>query len=127
MADTEAPLILAIETATRSGSISLARGSDILCSGSGDPAVSHSSHLIEHIDSLLRKANARLEEMQLFAAAVGPGSFTGLRIRLATVKAFAVFLERNVVGVSTLAAIAHAAGGASRTVALLPAGRGQGL
>jgi tRNA threonylcarbamoyladenosine biosynthesis protein TsaB len=125
MTNTQAPLILAVETATRSGSISLARGSDILCSLSSDPALSHSSHLIEHIDSLLRKADARLDKVQLFAAAVGPGSFTGLRIGLATVKAFAVYLERECVGVSTLAAIAHSAGGTGQTVALLPAGRGE--
>jgi tRNA threonylcarbamoyladenosine biosynthesis protein TsaB len=125
MTKMQAPLILAVETATRSGSISLARGRDILCSRSGDPALSHSSHLIEHIDSLLLKADARLGEMQSFAAAVGPGSFTGLRIGLATVKAFAVYLERKCVGVSTLAAIAHGAGSTGQTVAALPAGRGE--
>jgi len=56
---------------------------------------------------------------------VGPGSFTGLRIGLATVKAFAAHLNRKVAGVSTLAAVAHASGAQGEILALLPAGRGE--
>lgn len=120
------PLILAIETATRAGSISLARGENVLGSLSGDATASHSIDLIENIDNILRRSSVKLGDIDLFGVASGPGSFTGLRIGLATVKSFAAYLGRKCVGISTLAAIAHAAGSSDiGTVALLPAGRGE--
>ena len=119
------PLILAIETATRAGSVAVAKGRDVLSSRVGDAAVSHSANLIELIDQVLHDAGAKLSDINLFAAAVGPGSFTGLRIGLATVKALANCTGRRVSGVSTLAAIAHASGIAGEVVSLLPAGRGE--
>ena len=119
------PLILAIETATRSGGVAVARGENILASRGGDAAVSHSSNLIEMIEDALPEAGVKLAEVDVFAVAVGPGSFTGLRIGLATVKAFAAHLDRKVAGVSTLAAVAHASGANGEIVSLLPAGRGE--
>ena len=119
------PLILALETATRAGSVSLAAGRRMLCSLTGDSAASHSTNLIEDIDELLKSSNVRLNDVDLFAAAVGPGSFTGLRIGLATIKGFAACLDRKCAGVSTLAAIAHGSGTSGRTVAMLSAGRGE--
>lgn len=119
------PLILAIETATRAGSVSLARGLNVLASTSGDGGSSHSTDLIENIDGVLRKAGAELSDVDLFAVAIGPGSFTGLRIGLATTKSLAIASQRMCAGVSTLAAIAFHAGQSDRTVALLPAGRGE--
>ena len=118
-------LILAIETATRAGSVAVTRGRQILSTRKGDAAVSHSANLIEMIDGALHEAKATLAEVNLFAAAVGPGSFTGLRIGLATVKAFAAVTGTEIAGVSTLAAVAYAAGESENTVAVLPAGRGE--
>jgi tRNA threonylcarbamoyladenosine biosynthesis protein TsaB len=118
-------LILAIETATRAGSVAVARGGKVLSSQTGDATVSHSANLIELIDQALKKAGAELSDINLFAAAVGPGSFTGLRIGLATVKALASCAGRDVVGVSTLEAIAHASMSYGEVVSLLPAGRGE--
>ena len=125
MPENRAPLILAIETSTRAGSVSLARGGEVLSAVLGDGASSHSTDLIENIERVLRLGSAKLSDIDLFAVTVGPGSFTGLRIGLATVKAFAVCVEKPCVGVSTLAAIAHAAGDSERTVSILPAGRGE--
>ena len=119
------PLILAIETATRAGSVALARGTEILCSASGDASASHSTDLIQTVESILKSGGVKLSDVDLFAAAVGPGSFTGLRIGLATIKSFAVCTGKSCAGVSTLAAIAHAAGASEHTVSLLPAGRGE--
>jgi tRNA threonylcarbamoyladenosine biosynthesis protein TsaB len=122
---TNQPLILAIETATRAGGIAVARGEKVLAAISGDPAISHSTNLIAMIQQVLSEADVTLSDVDLFAVAVGPGSFTGLRIGLATVKAFAVHLDRKVVGVATLAAVAHASGATGGVVSLLPAGRGE--
>ena len=119
------PLILAIETATRAGSVAVTKGQHVLSSQMGEAAVSHSANLIEMIEQVLQEAGTTLSDVDLLAAAVGPGSFTGLRIGLATVKALAVCSNRRVAGVSTLAAIAHASGAKGQIISLLPAGRGE--
>jgi tRNA threonylcarbamoyladenosine biosynthesis protein TsaB len=119
------PLILSVETATLSGSVALARGEQILAAFAGDAAVSHSNTLLNDIDKLMNEAQAGLHEIDLFAVANGPGSFTGLRIGIATIKGLAATLERPCVGIPTLQAVALAAGESARSVALLPAGRGE--
>lgn len=119
------PLILSIETATRAGSVAVMRGETLLAERTGDAAISHSSLLLNYVSDALEEAGVRLDDIDVFAAAAGPGSFTGLRIGLATVKSFAATLERLSVGIPTLYAVAHAAGESARTLALLPAGRGE--
>lgn len=124
-AKNESTLILSLETAMRAGSVSVSRGQSILCSRAGNPEVSHSSDLLRLIRTVLEEAGVTLRDMEVFAASAGPGSFTGLRIGLATVKSFAATLSRPCVGVPTLEAIAAQAGPSSRTLAVLPAGRGE--
>jgi tRNA threonylcarbamoyladenosine biosynthesis protein TsaB len=119
------PLILSIETATRAGSIAISRGERLLSVLGGDSSISQSTRLLQQVREALDEAGVTLEEVDIFAASVGPGSFTGLRIGLATVKSFAATLGRLCVGVPTLYAVAHAAGESKRTLALLPAGRGE--
>ena len=123
--DNSALLILAIDTATRIGSVALARGRNVLSLQTSDRETSHSIDLITTIESAIKSAGAKLNDVDLFAVASGPGSFTGLRIGIATIKSLAVSVGKQCVGVPTLAAIAHAAGTSVRTVALLPAGRGE--
>ncbi len=91
----------------------------------GDPKVSQSATLLKDISDCLDEAGAKLAEVDLFACASGPGSFTGLRIGIATLKALAASLDRPCVGIPTLEAVAHAGGISAATVALLPAGRGE--
>jgi tRNA threonylcarbamoyladenosine biosynthesis protein TsaB len=119
------PLILSIETATRAGSVAVAHGEHLLAARTGDATISHSSLLLDYVNDALEEASVTLDEIEIFAAATGPGSFTGLRIGLATTKAFAATLGRSCLGVPTLYAVAHAAGPSERTLALLPAGRGE--
>jgi tRNA threonylcarbamoyladenosine biosynthesis protein TsaB len=119
------PLILSVETATLSGSVALSRGEVILAGFAGDSGVSHSNTLLNDIDKLLRDADVDLSDVDLFAVATGPGSFTGLRIGIATVKALAATLDRPCAGIPTLQAVALAAGESHHSVALLPAGRGE--
>ncbi len=123
MSDT--PLILSLETATLGGSVFLGRGNLQLAARQGDPQVSQSSSLLSDINDSLLEGGVSLQEVDLFACASGPGSFTGLRIGIATLKALAASLKRPCVGIPTLQAIAHAAGPSKATVALLPAGRGE--
>lgn len=118
-------LVLGLDTATRAGSIALANSSRILASKAGDREVSHSISLISDIDAILMDSGVSLGDVDLFAVASGPGSFTGLRIGLATVKAFANTLQRPCIGIESLLAVAHSAGPSEHTIALLPAGRGE--
>ena len=122
---TTEPLILAVETATLAGSIAIVRGEKVIGSSNGDPAVSHSNTLLADLDQLLARTKTALRDIDLFAVAAGPGSFTGLRIGIATVKALASTLARPTAAVPTLQAIALAGGSAEASVALLPAGRGE--
>ncbi len=119
------PLILSLETATVGGSVFLGRGDVELAAKLGQPEVSHSNSLLSDINECLEAGGVSLPEVELFACAAGPGSFTGLRIGIATLKALAATLGRPSAGVPTLQAVAHAAGPSAVTVALLPAGRGE--
>ena len=125
MLPNKTPLILSIETATRAGSIAISRGETLLAVLAGDSSLSQSTHLLQQVRDTLDEAGVTLDDVDIFAASVGPGSFTGLRIGLATVKSFAATLGRLCVGVPTLYAVAHAAGESKRTLAMLPAGRGE--
>lgn len=118
-------LILSIETATLAGSISISSGQKILQSSTRSSKESHSNTLLADIESLLEASEVELNEIDLFAVAIGPGSFTGLRIGIATTKALAVTLNRPCVGIPTLNACARSAGESDASVALLPAGRGE--
>lgn len=119
------PLILSVETATLAGSVALSRGDEILGIVSGDPRISHSNTLLGDVHKLLTETRISLPEIDLFAAATGPGSFTGLRIGLATIKALSATLDRPTAGIPTLAAVALSGGTSKASVALLPAGRGE--
>ena len=120
-----APVILSLETATMGGSVWLGFGDVELAVRIGDPKASQSATLLIDISDSLDEAGVKLAEVDLFACASGPGSFTGLRIGIATLKALASSLGRACVGVPTLHAVALAAGNSTATVALLPAGRGE--
>jgi len=119
------PLILALETATMAGSVCLARGREILVSRIGDATSSHSNTLLRDIEYVLNESRIELSSVDAFAVAIGPGSFTGLRIGLATTKALASTLNRPCLGVPTLEAVASAAASGTNVVASLPAGRGE--
>ncbi len=125
MTNEGAPLVLSIETATLEGSVALSQGERLIAAFSGEKGASHSEHLIPQIDSILQGAGKSLADVSLFAAAIGPGSFTGLRIGLATVKALAATLQRPCLGIQTLEAVACSARLSTRILAALPAGRGE--
>jgi len=121
----ELPLILSLDTATLGGSVFLGRAEEALAARSGSAAVSQSASLLKDISEVLAEGHVSLRDVRLFACASGPGSFTGLRIGIATLKALAASLHQPCVGIPTLQAVAHAAGPSRVTVALLPAGRGE--
>jgi tRNA threonylcarbamoyladenosine biosynthesis protein TsaB len=117
------PLFLSFETATRFGSVAALRGPQVLSAWRGDGGAAHSRELLPQIAENLGRAGIAKRELEFLSVAVGPGSFTGLRVGLATAQGLADTLRLPLVGVGTLEALATAAGPAPRTVALLPAGR----
>jgi tRNA threonylcarbamoyladenosine biosynthesis protein TsaB len=101
------------------------RGSSLLALCTSELRGVGAANALVEIDRALNEASVELFEVDLFAAATGPGSFTGIRSGLATMKGLATVLNKPVVGVPTLHAIARAAGPSRRTAALIPAGRGE--
>ncbi|MDD3375667.1 MAG: tRNA (adenosine(37)-N6)-threonylcarbamoyltransferase complex dimerization subunit type 1 TsaB [Candidatus Omnitrophica bacterium] len=101
--------VLNLDSSTKIFSIAVSKDKEILstCSLRLEKALSVS--IIPMIDSVLKKANFSLENIDGFAVGVGPGSFTSLRVGLSTVKAFGMVTQKPVVGVSSLDVIAQGA------------------
>jgi len=84
-----------------------------------------SAQLVPQIAALLEKHGLSKSQIDAFVVVSGPGSFTGLRVGLAAIKALAEILQKPIVPVSFLEVVARAAGIDGRIIALLDAGRGQ--
>jgi tRNA threonylcarbamoyladenosine biosynthesis protein TsaB len=102
-------LVLALDTTTRAGSLALMRDDTLLATESGDPLRTHGERLPADIIRLLGQHDVALSVIDLFAVGAGPGSFTGLRIGIATMQGLALANGKGLVGVSTLDALALAA------------------
>ena len=113
------PLLLSIESATRVMSVAVLAGEALLAEISTHDERVHSERLLPAIDQLLRIAGLSVGEIEAFAISIGPGSFTGLRIGLATLKGLALGSDRPSVAVPTLGALTLAAAGAAGPVAAL--------
>lgn len=98
--------ILALDTATSSGSIAVIDNRVILAEYTLTSKDTHSRRILPTIDMLLKNIDLSLDDMDLFAVTAGPGSFTGLRIGLATMKGLVMATEKPVVAISTLDALA---------------------
>jgi tRNA threonylcarbamoyladenosine biosynthesis protein TsaB len=113
------PLLLSIESATRVMSVAVLEGETLLAEISTFDERVHSERLLPAVDQLLRIADLSLDQIEAFAVSIGPGSFTGLRIGLATLKGLALGSNRPAVAVPSLAALTLAAAGAVGPVAAL--------
>ena len=121
-------LILGADTSGRNGSIALVefladspRTLDVVALEGG----TFSAQLVPQIAALLGKHGFTKSQVDGFAVACGPGSFTGLRVGLAAIKALAEVLGKPIAAVSLFEATARAAGCAGRVIVGLDAGRGQ--
>jgi tRNA threonylcarbamoyladenosine biosynthesis protein TsaB len=99
-------LILAVDTSTRTGSAAVLRDFEVLAEVSGYEETPYSTRLFRDIQVLQARAGFRLDQIDVFAAGAGPGSFTGLRVGLTAVKAWAEVHAKPIVPVSGLEAIA---------------------
>ncbi len=122
-------LLLAADTSGKHGSIALASGApdgtckilEVVPLAGG----TFSAQLVPQIASLLAKHGFSKDDISAFAVASGPGSFTGLRVGLAAIKALAEVLGKPIAAVSLLEAVAAAGACSGKVAAVLDAGRGQ--
>ena len=98
-------LILAIDTSTRTGSIALLRDGGLLAEVFSQEETPYSMRLFRDLEVLKAKAEIELSQIDLFAVTSGPGSFTGLRIGLTAVKAWAEVYGKPIAAISALEAI----------------------
>ena len=125
-------LLLITDTSGRNGIVAVARA---LQAGKQDQIQilesvplaggTFSAQLVPQIAALLEKHDLSKSQIDAFVVVSGPGSFTGLRVGLAAIKALAEILQKPIVPVSFLEVVARAAGIDGRIIALLDAGRGQ--
>ena len=102
-------LILALDTTTRAGSCALARDGRVIREVASDPGKSHAEHLPGDLVTLIESERLALDEIDVFAVATGPGSFTGLRVGIATLQGLAFAMQKPLIGVSGLDALAAVA------------------
>jgi len=98
--------ILAIETATRAASVAVVFDGKVLAENVRESPQSFSETLMPQVEDVI-KASGAFENLDAVAVSIGPGSFTGLRIGLATAKALAYAWNVKIIGVPTLSAMAY--------------------
>lgn len=99
--------ILAIDTANTNCSVCILSEEKVICDMNLSTGVTHSQNLLPMIDTMSKFSNVDIADIDVFACSIGPGSFTGLRIGLATIKGFALSLDKKVIGVPTLLGLAY--------------------
>ncbi len=99
--------ILAIDTSTKFLSVAIAENERILASFRDDGNLRHSDSLIPTLNNLLKKCRLKLQDIGAIALSIGPGSFTGLRIGVASCKAINLALGIPIAAVPTLDVISY--------------------
>src|SRR5215469_1859533 len=122
-------IILAVDTSSDAGSVALLRDQTVVSQQVSPPGEPYSSTLLRGTTALLSAGQISFEEIDLLAIAAGPGSFTGLRVGLTSVKGWAEVWGIPVAAVSALEAmatqVAHLSEPGSLIAAVMDARRGQ--
>ncbi|MCR4606148.1 MAG: tRNA (adenosine(37)-N6)-threonylcarbamoyltransferase complex dimerization subunit type 1 TsaB [Oscillospiraceae bacterium] len=99
-------LMLAFESSARPASVALMRDGELIAQYSQYTALTHSRTLLPMAEDMLKNCDVQISDVDIFAVAHGPGSFTGIRIGVSTVKGLAWASGKPCTGVSTLEAMA---------------------
>lgn len=108
--------LLAVETATKTASVALVSEDRLLGEFTVQTQFTHSQSMMPMLDQLLQQAGISIDEVDGFAASIGPGSYTGLRIGISAVKTFGFALNKPVYGVETLPAMIDQVQGMDGTI-----------
>ena len=100
-------IVLAMDTSTRTGSVAVVGENRLIAEYNLNISETHASRLMLMIDEVLKDAHLTITKMDAIAVGLGPGSFTGLRIGIATAKGLAIALNKPIAGIPTLDALAH--------------------
>lgn len=98
--------ILALDTSTMMASCAVMDDNRVLAEYTISQEKSHSERLVPMIDEILKGLDLKINDIDLYAVATGPGSFTGLRIGVATMKAFAHMFDKAIIGIPTIEGLA---------------------
>ena len=112
--------ILAIDTSGAAGSVVVSSDNDVLSEVSTTNVGTHSTWLMGAVSKALNESGVKKEALDYIALGTGPGSFTGLRIGVSTVKGLAWALDKPVIGVSVLRALATNAKESGKNVTICP-------
>jgi len=119
-------LTLAFDTSSKTAAVSILRDQAVLYDTIINKGLNHSEVLLPSIDEACRLTGIQLSEMDLFACTLGPGSFTGLRIGVSTLKGLMMATGKPAAGVSALAALALNVDEKGKKIgSMMDAGRGQ--
>jgi tRNA threonylcarbamoyl adenosine modification protein YeaZ len=103
------PVTLAVDTSSHRGVVVVARRRMVLASATYDAGSDHAEQLLGHIERALHSAHVRLADVGRFGVSVGPGSFTGVRVGVSSIKGFVVAKPTPVIPVSSLEVLARSA------------------
>ena len=110
-------LILSLDTSSAAGSAAIVRDGVVIAERAGDPSRTHGERLPRELMAILEAAGAGLHEVDRFAVSIGPGSFTGLRVGIATIQGLAMARKALVTPVSSFEALAWQVRGTADAIA----------
>jgi tRNA threonylcarbamoyladenosine biosynthesis protein TsaB len=122
----ENAMLLALDTSTHLAGLALCENGELRAEYTWDVGANHSVELLRRVEGLLQERGLSMTQISAVAAAIGPGSFTGVRVAVTVAKTLAFSLKAPLVGISTLDVIAYNHAAAAFPVcALMEAGRGE--
>ena len=112
-------ITLAIDSSSQTLSAALLKGENVVIEAHTDTCIHHTVSIISFVESILKASGVLLQEVDLFSIITGPGSFTGLRVGISTVKGFAYAYDKPVAAVSSLFALAHNIEGSTMPICVM--------
>ena len=116
--------ILAIDTSSKNASVAILNDKTVKLQMNNNDEKTHSQKIMPMIDEILNKTNLTLNDINLISCCIGPGSFTGVRIGIATSKAFCDTKRISAVGVSSLESLAYQVNKEGIVCSIIDAGHG---